>query len=133
MMQQKKNDVDNTVMTTINEVDLPMPTEDILSFRLSPQTMLEKDEFIVAMFENEGFCPGQVISDKGENVEGIFMQKVGNGDKSLWKWPSSTDKQLVRKMCILKIRPNLDVNITLSTRRCLIYKLLNLELVQKFD
>ena len=128
---EETDGADNEV-ETVNDDDRAT-AEDILKLRLTPQTVLTKDEFIVGMFE-DGFCPGQVIRDCGEQVDAIFMQKAGKGDSdmSLWKWPSSTDRQLVRKVCILKIRPNLDVVVTLSTRRCLIYKLLNLEFVQKF-
>ena len=106
----------------------------ILSMRLSSQDTLLKDEFILGMFE-DGFYPGQVLKDCGENVDAIFMREAtiqGNLKLSLWKWPSTTDRQLIRKICILKIRPNMDVVLEYSTRRCLVYKLMNLELVQKF-
>jgi hypothetical protein len=84
---------------------------DILSLRLTQKTILAKDEFIFGVFE-DGFCPGQVIEDYGDKVDAIFMlQTIRNNhpDKSLWKWPSLTDRQILKKVCVLKIRPNLDV------------------------
>ena len=88
------------------------------------------------MFE-DGFCPAQVINDCGDQIDAIFMKEVKRVDSSeptmsLWKWPSLTDRQRMNKACILQIRPNLDVALGLSTSRCLIYKLINLEIVKKF-
>ena len=108
--------------------------QNILSTRLSMQDKLSKDEFIFGMFE-DGFYPGQVLKDCGDKVDAIFMTEQtiqGSLGSSFWKWPSTNDRQLLRKMCILKIRPNLDIASQFSTRRCIVYKLINLELVEKF-
>ena len=106
----------------------------ILSMRLSSQDTLSKDDFILGMFV-DGFYPGQVLKDCGEAVDAIFMTEAtiqGMPKSLMWKWPSTTDRQLMRKVCILKIRPNMDLAREYSTRRCVVYKLMNLELVQKF-
>ena len=70
-------------------------TEDVLSVRLSPHTVLSKDEFIIGMVE-DAFCSGQVINDCGDQIDVIFMKEVKRVDSyeqtmSLWKWPSLTD------------------------------------------
>lgn len=116
------------------EIDDDSDTEKILSTRLTSQDQLSKDEFILGMFE-DGFYPGQVLKDCGDKIDALFMTKatIANSDDLLyWKWPTKTDRQIIRKVCILKIRPNLDIAIELSTRRCIIFKLLNLEFVNKF-
>ena len=119
----------------ITEDDTCLNSEpSIPSLRLTQQTVLAKDEFILGVFE-DGFYPGQVLQDSGDTVEAIFMQEVVQSNypsKSFWKWPSRSDRQTLKKVYVLEIRPNIDVVLELSTRRCLIYKLLNLELVEKF-
>ena len=106
----------------------------IPSLRLTKSTVLAKDEYILGIFE-DGFCPGQVITDYGDSVDAIFMKEVKLKDtlpKLFWKWMSGSTKQTLRKTCILEICPNSDVVLELSTRQHIIYKLLNLEIVEKF-
>ena len=47
--------------------------QQVLFTRLSSNDNLQKDEFILGMFEN-GFYPGQMISDCGGKVDAIFMR-----------------------------------------------------------
>ena len=120
--EEQSNDVEERV------------TESILSTRIAVDDTLKKEEFILGMFE-DGFYPGQVVADHGNVVDVIFMTEASSAShaqKSLWKWPSVNDQHMIRKVCILKIRPNLDIMLTLSSRRCIVYKLVNLELVEKF-
>ena len=108
--------------------------QQILSKRLSPNDNLQKDEFILGMFE-DGFYPGQMISDCGDKVDTIFMNEasfLGSAKSTFWKWTSNTDRHLIRKICVLKNRSNIDIAIEVSTRRCIVYKLMNLEIVEKF-
>ena len=105
-----------------------------ISLRLSERTNLDVDEFVIGVFEN-GFFPGQIIEDKGKQVRAMFMTEVFRKDsapKTYWKWPSPSDIQTLDKDCLFEIRPNIDVVLELSTRRCTIYKMFNLELVEKF-
>ena len=79
--------------------------QQILSIRLSSNDNLQKDEFILGMFE-DGFYPGLVTSDCGDKVDAIFMNKAlfpGSAKSTFWKWTSNTDHHLIRKICILKI------------------------------
>jgi len=114
-----------------NECDF---AEQVLSTRLSPLDTVAKDEFILGMFE-DGFYPGQVVKDCNDKVDAIFMKQATfqNVSKPLyWKWTPQTDRHTIKKICVLKIRPNIDIAVECSTRRCIIYKLLNLELIEKF-
>ena len=109
-------------------------TQQILSTRLSSDDNLQKDEFISGMFKDE-FYAGQVISDCGDRVDAIFMNEesfLGSAKSTFWKWTSNTDCCLIRKICVLRIQPNIDIAIEISTCRCIVYKLMNLEIVKKF-
>ena len=126
---------DSNVADDINSRGDAPSNENIASFRITAQTPVSENDFIIGMFE-DGFFPGQVIDDCGDKIDAIFMEHVARNnhpDRSLWRWPSVTDRQILNKACVLKICPNLDVSSELSTRRCIVFKLLNLELVSKFS
>ena len=108
--------------------------KNMMSLRLTQSTKLDVDEFVIGVFEN-GFFPGQIIQDNGEQVSTTFIKEVTRKDavpKTYWKWPSPSDIQTLDKDCLLEIRPNIDIVLDLSTRRCAVYKMFNLELVEKF-
>ena len=50
----------------------------------------------------------------------------------LWKWPSFNDEHVIVKQSILPIRPCLDISLLHSTKRNVVFELLNNDLVQKF-
>ena len=61
--------------------------QQILSTRLESNDNLQKDEFILGMFE-DGFYPGHVISDCGGKVDAIFMNEAsfpGSAKSTFWK------------------------------------------------
>ena len=84
-----------------------------ISLRLTQDTQLERDEFIIGVFE-DGFFPGQVIQHNGKLVCATFMKEVTRKDapsKTYWKWPSPSNIQTLDKDCLLEIRPNIDVSL----------------------
>ena len=108
--------------------------QQILSTRLSSNDNLQKDEFILRIFE-DGLYPRHVIKDCGDKLDAIVMNEAlfpGSAKPTFWKWKSNTDRHLIRKIYILKIQPNIDIAIEVSTCRCIVYKLMNLEIVEKF-
>ena len=50
----------------------------------------------------------------------------------LWKWPSFNDEHVIVKQSILPIRLCLDISLLHSTKRNVVFELLNNDLVQKF-
>ena len=99
-----------------------------------PDDDFKVDEFIIVLFE-DGPYPGQMLGSKGDKIKTNFMVPLiikGETRFDLWKWPSINDEHVITKQSILPIRPCLDISLRHSTKRNVVFELLNSDLVQKF-
>ena len=88
----------------------------------------------MGLFE-DGAYPGQVVEESTDCVKASFMTPIflkGKKQFHLWKWPSQSDEQEIEKLSVLPIRPSLDISPQQSTRRNVVFQLINHDFVQKF-
>ena len=88
------------------------------------------DEFVVALLD-DGFYIGLVnkkVEDKKVYLN--FLAPKESSDRQYWVWPDREDNDLVEVEYIMEIYPLLRVEMKLSTRRKIVYELLNLEIIE---
>ena len=86
------------------------------------------DEFILVLLE-DGFYIGQVQEVEKERVFLNYMVPKSTGVRELWIWPDRQEGEWVEGEYILEIYPSLRINNKLSTRRKVVYELLNEEII----
>ena len=91
-------------------------------------------EFVLVLFD-DGAYPSEVVEVKDDIIDVSCMNPVVVRDQKnfrYWKWPSSEEKQPIHKQSILPIRPHLDVSREYSSRKRVVFELVNFELVEMF-
>ena len=99
-----------------------------------PDDDFKVDEFIIVLCE-DGPYPGQILKSNGDEIKTNFMVSLiikGETMFDLWKWSSVNDEYVITKQSIPSIRPCLDISLRHSTKRNVVFELLNSDLVQKF-
>ena len=125
---------ERTVQHLSTETDDMMIPDSESGDKEEPDDDFKVDEFIIVLFE-DGPYPGQILESKGDEIKTNFMVPLiikGETRFDLWKWPSINDEHVITKQSILPIRPCLDISLRHSTKRNVVFELLNSDLVQKF-
>ena len=101
----------------------------------SPQLQnINVEDFVLGLFD-DGSYPAEVLSIVDDSIslscmEPVVIQQQRNF--RFWKWPSTVDEQTINIASVLPIRPSLDVAAQFSSRRNVVFELLNFELVKNF-
>ena len=87
----------------------------------------KKDEFVVALLEDGVFIGS--VEDVGTNKLYLnYLKPKSPPDRQLWVW-SDEPTDWIDRSCIMEIYPSLSINRNLSTRRMIVYELMNLEII----
>ena len=86
----------------------------------------------------DGFYPEEVIGVETNNGHLKFLMpryKPNNAnlneERKFWVWPDKVDHHWLNK-CAMEIRPALQIDLKISTRRIVVYQCANIELINKF-
>ena len=96
----------------------------------------KEDEFVIALLQ-DGFYIGHVREIRGDQLYLNFLAPELNktaSDRQYWTWPDSEkDSDWIDRDCIMEIYPSIRIERKsrrkLSTRRKIVYELMNLEIV----
>ena len=85
-------------------------------------------EFVCALLE-DGFYIGQVDKVKDEQLYLIYLVPKSSDNRQYWVWPEREDKDWIGKEYIMEIYPSLSITSKLSTKRKVVYELMNEEII----
>ena len=137
------NDLEDAIKVTANECvtnapfgELPMDVEE-----KSDEIPMKGDrheyvlhEFVIGAFE-DGYYPGEIKGIYDETLSIDFLEKISfkGDDRSFWKWPiMMAENYIIEKPCVLPIRPCLEIAVQYTTKRRVIFELINNEFIEKF-
>ena len=84
----------------------------------------KEDEFILALLD-DGFYIGLVKKVEDKKVHLNFLAPKKSSDRRYWVWPEREDSDVVEMEYIMEIYPSLTIEMVMSTKRKVVYELLN--------
>ena len=126
--------------TVINESVVPIAIDEIAeadttttSERVEHATLSSfwppiETEFVCALLE-DGFYIGQVDKVREDQLHLIYLVPKSSDDRKYWVWPEREDKDWIRKEYVMEIYPSLSIARKLSTKRKVVYELMNEEII----
>ena len=81
------------------------------------------------MLSEEGFCIGQVDNVEDDPMHLHALVPKNSNDQKNWVCSERSDSDWIKKEFVMDIYPSLDIAWKLSTRRKVVYELLNEEIV----
>ena len=85
-------------------------------------------EFVCALLV-DGFYIGYVDEVREEQLYLNYLVPKSSDDRRYWVWPEREDKDWIKKEYVLEIYPSLSIETKLSTKRKIVYELMNEEII----
>jgi len=88
----------------------------------------KENEFVLALLE-DGFYIAHVNVVREEELQLNYLVFKNYNDRRYWVWPERVDIGWIKKDYIMEIYPSLKIETKLSTKRKIVYELMNEEII----
>ena len=123
--------VESLVTMTVDEDRIAEPdntVERVEQTTLSSFWPPKETEFMLALLE-DGFYIGHVDVVRGEELQLNYLVPKSSSDRRYWVWPEREDIDWIKKDYIMEIYPSLRIETKLSTKRKIVYELMNEDII----
>ena len=91
----------------------------------------QEEEFVLVLLE-DGFYVGRVEGLTPDKLYFNYMVPKCSNGRQHWVWPERKESEWVDKEFVMEIYPSLRIDLKLSTKRKVVYELLNEEIINVF-
>ena len=77
----------------------------------------------------DGFYIGCVEKVREDHLYLTYLVPKSSDDRKYWVWPEKEDKDWIHKEYVMEVYPSLSIATKLSTKRKIVYELMNEEII----